>query len=140
MVLQADRVGQRVQRECVLRRAFDAKEIDLRSEPEDEVVVGQGLELAKTHLARVEIDRRDRVLVNARVLLLVDEVANRMADSGLLEQAGSDLIQQRLKGVVVMFVDEDDVDVALHQLLRGPDAGEAAAEDEDARATAVVVT
>jgi hypothetical protein len=39
-----------------------------------------------------------------------------------------------------VLVDEDDVDVALLQLLRGPDAGEAAAEDEDARATAVVVT
>ena len=77
--------------------------------------------------------------MNARVLLLVDEVANRVSDRRLLEQSGSNLVQQRLKGVVVVFVDEDDVDVALLQLLRGPNAGEAAAEDEDAGAAAVAV-
>jgi hypothetical protein len=42
--------------------------------------------------------------------------------------------------VVVVLVDEDDVDVALLQLVRGPDAGEAAAEDEDAWTPAVAVT
>jgi hypothetical protein len=39
-----------------------------------------------------------------------------------------------------VLVDEDDVDVALLQLLRGPDAGEPGAEDENAGAPAVAVT
>ena len=56
-----------------------------------------------------------------------------MADGGLLEQARGHLVQERLEGVVVVLVDEHDVDVALVQLLRGADPGEAAAEDEDAR-------
>ena len=56
-----------------------------------------------------------------------------MADGGLLEQPCRDLVQERLEGVVVVLVDEHDVDVALVQLLRGADPGEAAAEDEDAR-------
>jgi hypothetical protein len=36
-----------------------------------------------------------------------------------------------------VLVDEDDVSVALLQLLGGADPGEAAAEDEDARALPV---
>src|SRR5262249_33269008 len=49
-----------------------------------------------------------------------------------LEQAGRDLVEQRLEGVVVVAVDEDDLGVCVPQLVRGADAGEATAEDEDA--------
>ena len=119
------------------RRALDAEEIHLGAEPEDEVVVAQRLELAETNLARIEIDRRHRVLVNARVLLLVHEVANRVADRRLLEQPRRHLVQERLERVVVVLVDEDDVDVALLELLRGADAGEAAAQHEDTGTRAV---
>ena len=134
MVLQADRIGERVQRKRVFGRALDAEEVHLGAESEDEVVVGQRLELAETDLARVEIDRRDRVLVNARVRLLVNEVANRVADRRLLEQPRRHLVQERLERVVVVLVDEDDVDIALLELLHGADAREAAADDQDAGA------
>jgi len=138
MALQADRIGERVQRKRVFRRSLDTEEVHLGAEPEDEVVVGQGLELAETDLARVEIDRRDRVLVNARVRLLVNEVANRVADCRLLEQPRRHLVQERLESVVVVLVDEDDVDVALLQLLHGTDAREAAADDQNAGAPVAV--
>jgi hypothetical protein len=138
MVLQADRVGERVQRKGMFLRSLDTEEVDLGAEPEDEVVVGQGLELTETDLARVEIDRRDRVLVNARVRLLVDEVANRVADCRLLDQPRRHLVQERLEGVVIVLVDEDDLDVALLELLRGADAREAAADDQDAGAPVTV--
>ena len=49
-----------------------------------------------------------------------------------LEQIGRDLVEQRLEGVVVVLVDEHDVDVGVLQLAGRADAGEAAAEDEDA--------
>jgi hypothetical protein len=39
--------------------------------------------------------------------------------------------------VIVVLVDEDDVDVALPQLLCSPDPTEATSEDEDARARGV---
>ena len=62
-----------------------------------------------------------------------------MADRRLLEQARGHLVEQRLEGVVVVLVDQHDVGVALLQLLRGADPGEAAAEDEDARTPTVSV-
>ena len=112
---------------------LDAEEVDLRAEPEDEVVVAQRPELVELHLARVQVDRGDTVLVDPRVVLLVEEVADRMADGGLLEEPCGHLVQERLEGVVVVLVDEHDVDVALVQLLGCADPGEAAAEHEDAR-------
>ena len=65
-----------------------------------------------------------------------------MSDGGRLEQPRGELVEQRLEGVVVVLVDDDDVGVFLAQLLSDPDAGEAAAEDQHARvgADAVIVT
>ena len=45
-----------------------------------------------------------------------------------------ELVEERLERVVVVPVDEHDVGVGVLQLLHGADAGEAAAEDHDARA------
>ena len=139
LVLEPDRVGERVQREGVLGGALDAEEVDLRAETEDEVVVAQRLQFGELHLTRVEVDRGHAILVEARVLLVVEEVTDRMADRRLLQQARRDLVQEGLERVVVVLVDEHDVDVALVQLLGGADSGEAAAEDEDALAGAVRV-
>ena len=111
-------------------RPLDSEEVDLRAEREDEVVVGRRLQLAERHLARVEVDRGDLVLVDAHVVLLVEEVADRMADRRLLEETRRHLVEQRLEGVVVVLVDDHDVGVALLQLLGRADPGEAAAEHE----------
>ena len=116
--------------------APSAEEVDLRAEREDEVVVGQGRELVELDLARVEVDRGDRRLVDRGVVLVVEEVADRVADGRRLEQARRDLVQERLERVVVVLVDEHDVDVGLVQLVRGTDPGEAAAENEDPRSLA----
>ena len=56
MRLQPHGVGERVEREGVLGRALDAEEVDLRAQPEDEVVVSQRLELGELDLARLEVD------------------------------------------------------------------------------------
>jgi hypothetical protein len=55
-----------------------------------------------------------------------------MADRRLLEEAGRELVEERLEGVVVVAVDHDDLGVGIFQLLRRPGPGEAAAEDENA--------
>ena len=120
----------------MVRRPLDPEEVDLRPEPEHEEVVTQRLELVEGRLALLEVDACDPVLVDTNVVLLVEEVADRVSDGRLLEQAGRDLVEQRLEGVVVVLVDEDDVSAALLQLLGGADPGEAAAEDEDTRALA----
>ena len=79
------------------------------------------------------------VLVHGDVRLVVEEVAQRMADGSRLEQAGRDLVQERLERVVVVLVDEHDVGVGVLQLPRGADSGEASAEDQDARPRSAVV-
>ena len=65
--------------------------------------------------------------------LVVEEIAERMSDGRSLEQVGRDLVQQRLERVVVVLVDEDDVHVGVLQLPGRADAGEASAQDHDAR-------
>ena len=55
-----------------------------------------------------------------------------MPDRRRLEQPRRELVEERLEGVVVVLVDEHDVDVGLLQRSRGADAGEPAAEDDDA--------
>jgi hypothetical protein len=139
VVLEPNRVGQRVEGEAVFFGAFDAEEVDLRAEPEDEVVVAVRLELLETHLPAVEVDLRDRVLVQRCVVLLVEEIPERMPNRRLLEEAGGDLVEERLERVVVVLVHDHDVHVALPQLLRGAHAAESASEDEDAGTLAVLV-
>ena len=71
--------------------------------------------------------------MDANVVLVVEEIADRMPDRRLLEQPGRDLVEQGLEGVVIVRVDEHDVDVALPKLLGGADPREAATQDENAR-------
>src|SRR4029434_5425175 len=111
--LDSHGLGQRVEREAVLCSPFYAEEVDLGPERKHEVVVAQRLELAYANLTRVEVECPDLVFVDPDVVLLVEEIADRMADRRLLEQPGRDLVEQRLESVVVVLVDEDDVDVAL---------------------------
>ena len=132
VILEADGVRQRVHREGVLRRPLGPEEVDLGAEAEDEVVVGDRREPVEGDLARVEVDRGDARLVDGRVVLALEQVAERVSDRGRLEQAGGELVEQRLEGVVVVPVDEHDLGVRVLQLLRGADPGEASAEDQDA--------
>jgi hypothetical protein len=110
-----------------------AEEVDLRAEREHQVVVDDRRQLRKPHLARVEIDSGHGCLMDRRVLLPMNQVAQRMADGGLLEQTGRELIQERLEGVIVVPVHQHDLDIGALELARGADPGKAAAENEDAR-------
>ena len=56
-----------------------------------------------------------------------------MADRRRLEEAARQLVEERLEGVVVVAVDDHDLGVRLLELLCRADAGEASAEDQDAR-------
>ena len=132
-------MGQRVHRERVLGRAVGPEEVDLGAEAEDEEVVGHRRELVEADLARVEVDAGHGGLVDGRVVLPLEQVAKGVTDGRRLEQAGRELVQQRLEGVVVVPVDEHDLGVGLPQLLGGADPGEPSAEDEDAWTLAHVI-
>jgi hypothetical protein len=117
VVLQAHRVDEGVHGERVLRRSFGAEEVDLGAEAENEEVVLKRRELRELHLAGVEVDRRHGRLVDRGVLLVLDEVAERVADGGLLEQAGRELIKERLEGVVVVLSTSTTSRLGVLQLL-----------------------
>ncbi len=55
--------------------ALGPEEVDLRSQRQNEVVVRQRLQFIELDRARPEIDARDVRLVDGRVVLPVDEVA-----------------------------------------------------------------
>jgi len=131
VVLQMDRVRQRVHRERVLGRAVRAEEVHLRAEAQHEIVVVQRVEVVERDAARVEVDPRRRRLVHRRVVLVLQEVPERMPHRGRLEQARRELVEERLERVVVVPVDEDDVGLRLLELLRRADAREPTAKDHD---------
>ena len=139
VVLQTDGVGERVHRERVLRSAGGAEEVDLGAEPEHEVVVGQRLHLRELDLTACEVDAGHGVDVDAGVLLVVEEVAQRVPHLCRLQQRGCDLVEQRLEGVVVVLVHDHDLHVRLLQRARRTHAREATAENQDARSRRLLV-
>ena len=139
VLLEADGVGERVHRERVLGSAGGAEEVDLGAEREHEVVIGQRLHLRELDLAACEVDPGHRVDVDAGVLLIVEEVAQGVPHLRRLQQAGCDLVEERLERVVVVLVDDHDVHVRLLQRARRTHAREATAENQDARSRRLLV-
>ena len=74
-----------------------------------------------------------RRLVDGRVFLVLEEVAQRMRDRRRVQEPGGELVEHRLEAVVVVRVHQHDVDVGMLELARSPETGEPAPEDEDAR-------
>ena len=130
---EPQRVLDGVERKGVLRGAAAAEELDDRTQPHHEIVVLQRRHVRELHLAAVEIDRRHRRLVDGRVLLVLEEVAQRMGDRRRVEEPGRELVEHGLEAVVVVRVHQHDVDVRVLELAGSPETGEAAAEDQDPR-------
>jgi hypothetical protein len=66
------------------------------------------------------------------ILLPREDVADRRRDRRRGKARGGDLIEQRREQVMVGAVDYRHFDRRLAQALRGPQAAEAATEDQDA--------
>ncbi len=118
----------------MLGRPVDAEEVDLGAERQDQVVVAQRLHLVEGHLASRQVDAGHGGAVHHDVGLVPEEMAERVGDGAGVEQARRDLVEQGLERVVVVPVDQDHVGVGVLEGAHGPDAGEAAAEDQHARA------
>jgi len=65
--------------------------------------------------------------------MVVEQVAEGMADRGRLEEVGRDLVEQRLERVVVVLVHEQDVGVDVLELLDRSDAAEPTPQHDDPR-------
>jgi hypothetical protein len=81
----------------VLGGTVDPEEVDSCAHPEDEVVVAEAGHVAELDFALVEVDRADPGHVDGDVLLVTEQIPQRMADRRRLEQVGSDLVQQGLE-------------------------------------------
>ena len=67
------------------------------------------------------------------VRLVLEQVAQRVPDGGILEQVGGDLVEERLKGVVVVAIDEDHVGVCPGELPGGSEPAETPSEHDHPR-------
>ena len=114
-----------------------------RSGGDDQAVVGQRERRSQRpdgdDRPVLEIEAGDLGQLDLDVLVLAQDSPERRCDLALREDSRCDLVEQRLKEVVVRAVDERDVDVALPKELRGKEATEAAADDDHTVASPLMV-
>ena len=67
-----------------------------------------------------QVDALDGALVEGDVRVAMQQLADRVADLGRAELVGGDLVEQRLKRVVVVLVDDREADRGVAQFLRAP--------------------
>ena len=84
-------------------------------------------------MAGGNVDRHDLVHQDLRVGVLAEDGANGLGDVGRGEDGERDLVEERLKDVVVAAVHDRYVDGEFGQAFCRIDAGKAAADDDDAR-------
>ena len=130
MVLEPDRVVQRVQRERMLISTWGPEEVGASSQTHHEVVVGLILPVLEGDIAGGDVDAAHLRGDEAEVGLVVDVLADRVADGLGIEDVGRHLVQQRLERVVVVAVHQHHVDRGLRQLPGGSQACEACPEDQ----------
>jgi hypothetical protein len=88
------------------------------------------------HLASrsmVDIAKYDR-----RISMTAEDVTNQWGRVSLGKDARRQLVQQRLKEMVIAAVDDRHLDRLSTQALRGEEAGESAPDDRDGRRTGLV--
>jgi hypothetical protein len=81
---------------------------------------------------RSSSDPLDGAEEHLHVLLPAQDLPRRRGDLALGQDAGRDLVEQRLEQVVARAVDEGDLDVGASQRLGGEQAAEAGPDDDNA--------
>ena len=100
-------------------------------------VVLQPAAIAQHHLAGMRVDRRHFTQPYIHVALPAEDVAQRRGDVRRGQAGGGDLVEQWLEQVVVAAVDQGDMQAGAGKGAAGPQAGEAAADDEQVGNVAV---
>ncbi len=111
----------------MLGGALRPEEVDGRSERDDEVVVVERSAVGELDGPLHHVDRGHRSLMDRDVRLVVEEIAERVPHRVRVEQVGRNLVEQRLEGVVVVLVDEDDVRFRAGEFPSGSDSAEPSA-------------
>ena len=134
----ADRHGllQRLHAEGMFRDVLHAEEIRHRARRQHQIIVRHFSLIGNQHpvlgveILRVRHEETD-------VLRVAEKRANRICDLVLVQFRRGKLVQQRLKHMEIVPVDNRDVHRQLRQLLRHLDAAEAGAHDDDMRSLVV---
>ena len=87
----------------------------------------------QSDLASAKIEAHHLAQQHLDVLVPGDNLADGRGDLGRREPGGRHLIQQRLKSVMVLAIDQRDLDRQTGQRLGSLQATEAAADDNDPR-------
>ena len=83
--------------------------------------------------ARLEVDAHDRSPPEVDVALLLEDVARSLRDVVHVQPGRGDLVEQRLKRVVVVAVDDRDVDRLAPERLHALEPAVPHADDHDAQ-------
>ncbi len=103
-----------------------------RAGRDDQIVVGN-LVLCRPHAARLQIDRTDFGQKHLDVFVFAENTADRRCDVGRRKGCGRDLIEQRLKEMIVRAVDHRHPDRFVTEMLGRLQTAKAGADDHNAR-------
>jgi len=81
----------------------------------------------------LEVESRDLFHEDFDVFVTAQNRTNGRGNFAGGKSCGRNLIEQRLKGVVILAIDDRDLDRGVSQTLRGIQAAEAGAHDHNAR-------
>ena len=126
-----DGVDERLQGQRVFLDALRAEEVWRRAERDDEMIVVD-LALIGAHGLRRRVDSLDFGEQEVDVRSAAEKASDRVDDLVRREHRGRHLIEQRLKDLIVVVVDDEDIDRLVRELSRRTYACNAAAQDDDA--------
>src|SRR5262249_11667050 len=106
-------------------------EIGMGGPGRDHQVIVGNLERIRANDACRGVDAAPLRHQHRRIRVAAEDMADRPGDVGGREGRGRDLIEQGLKAVMVLLVDDGHVDRRTHERLGGLDAAEAGTHDDD---------
>ena len=112
-------------------RPCGAKEVDDRAECDHQVVVVDVAERTGRHLLVGQVDLEHVVRVQGEMVVAALQLAQRVGYLLRSQLGGGDLVEQRLKGMVVVAIDQRNADFGVAQFLDGTHPGETAAQNHD---------
>src|SRR6185503_17522666 len=127
-----ERIFERLQARCERRPGVIAEVVVGRAARHDEVVVGDGGAVLEEQFLFARKDLPDLAEQHRRVLLPLQDVADRRRDRRRRKPRGRDLVAERGEQVVVCAIDHGYADRRSRKSLRRPETAEAATDDDDA--------
>src|SRR5262249_598095 len=129
LVTESHRIHQRVKRERVFGCSGRAKVIDGCPACKHEVVETDFVTIINLNPSPWYIDSGHRSQTEVHILLVSKHASHRRANVFGIEQRGGDLIKQRLKGVIVVSIDQSDIDGNVGQLFGNSQSAKPGADD-----------